>query len=100
GKTQSISSVNVHIMTANGSQPCKPQMMEVFSSANGKDFTSLGQTTDIKADTLLMGNMNVSFTPASTRYVKVFVKNLGIIPQGMRGSGNKAWLYADEIRID
>jgi hexosaminidase len=100
GKSQSISTVNVHVMTANGSQTCKPKFLEVFRSIDGKNFVSLAQTNEIKPDSLLMGNMNVSFAPVSTRYVKVLVKNIGIIPDGMPGSGNKAWLYVDEIQVD
>ncbi|MEY2898777.1 MAG: hypothetical protein RL138_830 [Bacteroidota bacterium] len=35
----------------------------------------------------------------SGRYVRVDVKNQGIIPEGKNGAGEKAWLFIDEIMI-
>ena len=45
------------------------------------------------------GNLAISFPEIKTRYVKVKINNLGIIPKGKEGAGNKAWLFVDEISI-
>ncbi len=100
GKSEKISKVNVHILTARGSQPCNPQFLEVSTSADGKTYKSIGKTTEIISDSLSMGKLSLSFNPTTTRFVKVKVKNFGTIPDGMPGAGNKAWLYADEIQIE
>ena len=34
------------------------------------------------------------------RFVKVLVKNLGTIPEGNSGAGNKPWLFVDEIEVN
>ena len=100
GKSEKISKVNVHVLTARGSQPCKPQFLEVSTSSDGKSYKTIGKTTEIISDSLNMGKLTLNFNPTSTRFVKVKVKNFGTIPDGMPGAGNKAWLYADEIQID
>jgi hexosaminidase len=35
----------------------------------------------------------------SGRYIKVLIKNYGIIPQGNPGAGSRAWLFVDEIEV-
>jgi hexosaminidase len=34
------------------------------------------------------------------RYLKIYAKNIGVCPKGHEGSGNPAWLFADEIIVD
>ena len=36
----------------------------------------------------------------SIQYIKVIVKNYGIIPKGEQGEGNKAWLFLDEFEVN
>ena len=100
GKSEKISKVNVHVLTARGSQPCKPQFLEVSTSSDGKSYKAIGKTTEIINDSLSMGKLSLSFNPTTARFVKVKVKNFGTIPDGMPGAGNKAWLYADEIQVE
>ena len=99
GGMQKVSRVNVHILTARGSQPCKPQFLEVSTSSSGTKYDPVGRTTEIINDSLNMGRLALEFTPITTRYIIVKVKNFGTIPDGMPGAGNKAWLYADEIQV-
>ncbi len=35
----------------------------------------------------------------AARYLKIKIKNKGIIPQGKNGAGEKAWLFVDEIEV-
>jgi hexosaminidase len=41
----------------------------------------------------------VNFPKQHARYLKVVAKNYGLIPEGMPGAGNKAWVFADEIQV-
>ena len=70
--------------------------MAVFTSNDGINFTQLSasntpSTTDNKID--------YSFTPVTTQYIKVLLKNHGTIAEGNAGAGNKAWLFVSEIQI-
>jgi hexosaminidase len=40
------------------------------------------------------------FASTNGRYIKVSVKNAGIIPARQAGAGNKAWLFVDEIEVE
>src|SRR5688572_4944675 len=99
GSLQTVSSVIVHTFRQAGAWIYQPRTVEVFSSADGKTFSSLGLTDDFKETKSGNGTLNVSFNPSSTRYVKVIVKNWGTIPEGNPGAGNKAWLFVDKIEI-
>src|SRR5688572_2002246 len=99
GSLQTVSSVIVHTFRQAGAWIYQPRTVEVFSSADGKTFSSLGLTDDFKETKSGNGTLKVSFNPTSTRYVKVIVKNWGTIPEGNPGAGNKAWLFVDKIEI-
>jgi hexosaminidase len=100
GKPTKISTISTHILTARGSQPCKPQWMEASFSTTGAAYKTLGQTADIINDSLNMGRFVLNVTPTTTRFIKIKVKNFGTIPDGMPGAGNEAWLYVDEIQVE
>jgi hexosaminidase len=34
------------------------------------------------------------------RYVRVTATNAGVIPDGLPGAGNKAWLFVEEIVVE
>ncbi len=102
GNSQSISSVTIHALTRQTSWIWQPRSAEVFGSADGKSFTSLGTNKDFIQSKNPSGNglMNIDFNVTSVRYIKVVVKNWGAIPDGNAGAGNKAWLFVDEIEIN
>lgn len=102
GKEEKITNVVVHTLQETGSWIWRPLTVEVFVSKNGKDFTSVGLTDDFHARTkgVESGTMKVEFKSTNARYVKVLVKNWGIIPGGNPGEGNKPWLFVDEIEIN
>lgn len=99
GSKQSMDSVRMHTINQNGSWVYLPQYVEVLVSDNGKDFRSVGRTSAFVSDTLTMGWMTVAVPRQSARYVKVFAKNYGLIPEGKPGGGTKAWIFADEIQV-
>ena len=102
GKEEKISNVVVHCLSNPGNWIHRPLTVEVFISSNGTDFTSAGLTDDyiVKTKGLETGTMKVEFAEKNSRYVKVVVKNWGVIPDGNAGAGNKAWLFVDEIEIN
>jgi hexosaminidase len=100
GKEENFSSVIVHAYRNEASWIWRPLTVEVFLSANGKNFSSIGLTDDFTETKSGNGILKVEFITASpVRFVKVVVKNRGEIPAGKPGEGNKAWLFIDEIEI-
>jgi hexosaminidase len=100
GKAQSISSVNIHLLDQPNSWVYPPQYVEVFASADGKIYKSVGKAGEIAKEESNMGNIKVPFDATSARYVKIVAKNYGTIPAGSPGAGSKAWLFVDEIGVD
>jgi hexosaminidase len=68
----------------------------VFESKNGVEYelsAALGEPEG-------KSNLIYKFVkPMKTRFLKIVAQNFGMIPSGMPGSGNKAWLFADEIEV-
>ncbi len=99
-KKDDFSSVKIHTNEQNGSRIYLPQYVEVLTSNDGQNFTSVGKSNEFVKDTLTMGWITVTFPAQSARYLKVLAKNYGMIPDGKPGAGNKAWLIIDEIQVD
>jgi len=100
GSNESINSAVVHTLNSGGSWVYPPKYVEVFTSPDGTSFSSAGKSEKFESTNGLNGVVKVNVTPVSTRYVKVFVKNFGLIPPGMSGAGNQAWLFVDEIEVN
>jgi hexosaminidase len=101
GKEENFSSVIVHAYRNEASWIWRPLTVEVFLSADGKNFSSIGLTDDFTETKSGNGILKVEFITASpVRFVKVVVKNWGEIHAGNPGEGNKAWLFVDEIEIN
>ena len=101
GKTAVVSNVIIHSLHQKGSWIWRPQTLEVFSSADGIDFSVLGLTDDFLSTTKAgNGTMTVSFNTVETKFIKLKVTNWGQIPTGEAGAGNKAWLFVDEVEVN
>jgi hexosaminidase len=96
---QTVTSVTVHVFQQQSSQIWQPVSMEAFISDDGQYFSSLGKTDKFNITNGGNGTMTVKGTNTG-RFIKVLVKNRGIIPEGNPGAGNKAWLFIDEIEVN
>lgn len=99
GSSQSISNVIVHSLVSGGSWIYPPQHAEVSVSPDGENYTAVGKSETFEKTSGSNGTVTINFQPTMARYVKIFVKNLGIIPAGRQGASNKAWLFIDEIEV-
>lgn len=102
GKAEAIASATVHALRRESSWIYAPASMEVFVSADGKDFTSAGKAGFAETNSATgNGVLKIDFSnDYLVRYIKIAVKNYGTIPAGKSGGGHKAWLFIDEIEIN
>src|SRR5579871_739469 len=100
GKNELVTNVNAHVLDQKRSQVYAPAYLEAFSSADGINFSSLGKTSETISQTSNMATMNIQFSSVNTRYIKVFAKNYGKIPDGQPGAGGTPWLFCDEIGVN
>jgi hexosaminidase len=97
GKEDTINNVTAHIFTQRRAWIWPPSSFTVQTSMDGINFTPVA---DAMQPVLTDENkMQLNFKGTVCRYVKVFIKNKGIIPEGYAGAGNKAWLFVSEIHV-
>jgi len=100
GTAQEVNNVVVHALNAGGTYVYPPKAVAVYGSMDGKNFQPLGTTDAVSAVAGSKAIMKVTFNPATTRFVKVAVKNMQAVPEGGRGAGEKTWLFLDEIQVN
>ncbi len=100
GKEQNINEVTLNTMESQGSWIYRPASFTVWLSKDGKEYTQAG-TIDSKAMTVGddFRKLTVPVKNTAARFVKVQAANFGIIPEGLAGAGNPAWMFVDEIEV-
>lgn len=99
GEKQSFSRVSLRSIDGNENWIYLPQSVEILVSNDGNNFNSVKKISaeEIKK---MHGVMDISVSNQNARFVKVLMKNHGIIADGHPGAGQKAWLFVDEILIN
>jgi len=105
GSITQINEVNVSVLESRGSWIYRPSLFEVYASDDNKNFTLVGKgkKNELTAEELprkIICDFFLSNANPKARYVKVVLKNFGVIPSGLPGAGHKSWLFADEIEIN
>ncbi|MBX9782004.1 MAG: family 20 glycosylhydrolase [Chitinophagaceae bacterium] len=96
GKADTISNVTAHIFSQPSTWIWTPSSFTVQTSMDGINFTPV-----MNAGAPVMNDKKVELNFGATvgRFVKVFIKNKGIIPEGYSGAGKKAWLFVSEVQV-
>ncbi len=76
-----------------------PKSVEVFTSLDGKNFSTIGNSNNIQSDSKV-ATVNLDLKNTKGRFLKVIAKNHGLIPAGAQGGGNPAWMFVDEIVVE
>lgn len=97
GKLDTISNVTAHVFSQTSSWIWPPSSFTVQTSADGINFNAI---VDVGPPVLNENKVQLNFPAQVARYVKVFIKNKGIIPEGNPGAGNKAWLFVSEVQVN
>lgn len=97
---QQISSVSVHALNSGGTTIYPPQSLSVFGSTDGINYTLLGKAEGPGEVKGMKTILKTEFSPQTTRYVKIAVEQLPLVPEGKKNAGQKTWLYLDEVEID
>jgi len=96
GKTEMLSSVRLHCFQQPASWIYLPEKVTASFSNDGTLFTDAVELM-ISDDDIF----NVLLPKETTaRYIRLIAKNAGMIKNGNPGSGNPAWLFADEIEVE
>jgi hexosaminidase len=95
-----LSKLEVSYLQQTSSWIYPPASIEILGSIDGKQFTRLSAAELEKGD-LSKNEMNSKalILNGKYRFLKVLVKNFGLIPTGQPGEGKGAWLFLDEIAV-
>lgn len=101
GKQTSIRTIKSHFLNQPSSWIHPPSSMQVFASLDGVDFKSAGSSDKpvFEINDQGLGHINLNINEKA-RFIKVIIKNSGVIKTGNPGEGNKSWLFVDEIQVD
>lgn len=100
-KMREISTVKVGFLQEIRSWIWYPSEMIVQVSEDGKTWTNYGifkNPHSVMDEETEIDNFTIQKN-VHTRYVKIYAKNFGIIPDWHLGAGSKAWIFIDEITI-
>lgn len=99
GSNNQVTNIRLSFLRNVGSWILIPAKMEVLASNNNRDFTTIGiqenETTPNDYDSKIVEfifPVNKSF-----RYYRIKATSLSALPDWHPGSGNKPWIFADEI---
>jgi hexosaminidase len=99
GQTTDVSEIIVHFLVQPSSWIYPPDsiIFKIFD----ENMQKTGGAITVVDKTELFDLREIKIpVPGKGRYVQVFVKNYGTIPEGHPGAGNKAWLFVDEIEVN
>jgi hypothetical protein len=102
GKWSKINSVEIGFLVNAHDWILRPDIVEVYGSYNGKDYTLRG-TFPVSTTVACEGNFvfREKFEiPISTRLLRIVVKNPGKLPEGLPGAGFDSWIFMDEIVVE
>lgn len=103
GKTQTIRQLELGCIQDAYSWIFMPKEVRFYTSLDASDWSLVGiipNTVDEKQYGGIIKKFIVNSVPSrKARYVKVVAKSRGLCPDWHVGSGNKSWIFADEIVV-
>ena len=101
-KVQAIDSVQVSFLRRHSSWIFLPESVEVSTSQNGQNYSSLGTISIATAGGFEKDVIQTfSFKEAgkNARFIKIQAKQTGICPEWHPGAANPSWIMADEVYV-
>ena len=103
GKYQKINALNIGFLVNAHDWILRPNVVEVYTSndsKNYKPFKTFTLTTEIPQTGNHTFRERFETPDLSTRYLRIVVKNPGILPEGLPGAGYDSWIFMDEVMVE
>lgn len=100
---QDINKISCGFFQASSSAVVFPEHIEFFTSDDGTNFTSVGKimiTSSLRNPDWMQKDFGVELKNTTGRFVKIFAKNLDVLPTWHPVYGGKPWLMVDEIIVE
>lgn len=102
GQTQYVRSVSISFLQDNNAWIFLPSEVSFEVSSDG-NFFEKAQTVTNEHSPREPGTVKASFKTVvgkKARYLRITAINMGTCPDWHKGSGKKAWIFADEITVE
>tara|TARA_R110002012_G_scaffold291564_1_gene486081 strand:- start:92524 stop:94860 length:2337 start_codon:yes stop_codon:yes gene_type:complete len=93
GTETEISSMSTRFHNGNGQWIYAPEQIELIFDDGAVSKIEIPISEELLVDVLVEKIIK-------TRYITLRIPNYGIIPDGKQGSGNPAWTFVDEIKVN
>ena len=80
----------------------RPNEVEIYTSTNGKNYKpykTFEITTQTEGASNFVFREKFDLPGLQTQYLKIIIKNPGLIPEGLPGAGYDSWIFMDEIEV-
>lgn len=95
-KEMNVDSILLHSFEQKASWIYRPKSVKFMIGKNEKEFVEINDETKISGVSNLIYGQKVG---KLARFIKISIKNIGIIPENNPGAGNNAWIFLDEIEV-
>jgi hexosaminidase len=92
-----VSTIKIGLLEKNGSWIYLPTEITVYGSEDKKNW-KFAVSKKVDSESLTNGTLDIEID-ADSRYFKISLKAMDVIPEGMDGAGNIPWTFIDEIEI-
>ena len=103
GTWTKVNALNIGFLVNAHDWILRPNEIELFTSSDGKNYKPF-KTFSLTTEIPLTGNHTFherfETTNLSTRYLRVVVKNPGLLPEGLPGAGYDSWVFMDEVIVE
>ncbi|MFH0991177.1 MAG: glycoside hydrolase family 38 C-terminal domain-containing protein [bacterium] len=103
GIVKPIHKVSVSCLSTNGSWIFRPVAVEIAAAGENKNFSIIGSEhydSPSSNEGVFIKLLAPSLKQTQVRYLRVKAKNMGLCPPWHPGTGEKAWIFVDEIIVE
>ena len=91
-----VDSILIHSFEQKASWIYRPKEVTFMLSNDGINYTQNAEKSEISGISNLIYCQKIS---SKARFLKISIKNIGLIPEKNPGAGNNAWIFLDEIEV-
>lgn len=95
-KEMNVESILLHSFEQKASWIYRPKSVKFLVGINEKELVELNEETKISGVSNLIYTQKIE---KLARFIKISIKNIGLIPENNPGAGNNAWIFLDEIEV-
>jgi hexosaminidase len=91
-----VDSILLHSFEQKASWIYRPKEVTFSLSNDGVSYTQTSEKPQISGISNLIYSKKMA---SKARYIKISIKNIGLIPENNPGASNKAWIFLDEVEV-